>query len=206
MILQALAKERGIVTEKAEGATATATTNNKDENNVSNETTAEQSITDKPVTMTTDNVVATAPRDTATPGSSEDKTAKVEDSVKEKDVTVIATTEEPVAPAVVQTQEDKVVDQIKSEEKPGDKEVEKEAKLVENTTVQQQSDDVAKNIQPTTEAASSAEVSMEMEDLVVHTVDEDDFKMEEQSRDHVNKKAGELPSSTTNEQVRNKVL
>ena len=41
---------------------------------------------------------------------------------------------------------------------------------------------------------------MEIEDLVVHTVDEDDFKMEEQYRDHVSKKAGELPSSTTNEQ------
>ena len=156
--------------------------------------------------MTTDNVVPTAARDTAATGSSEDKTGKVEDGVKEKDATVIAVHEEPAAPGVVQTQEDKVVEQMRSEDKPGDKELEKEAtKVVENTGVQEQSADAVKNIQPTTEASSSAEVSMEMEDLVVHTVDEDDFKMEEQSRDHVSRKAGELPSSTTNEQVRNKV-
>ena len=52
-----------------------------------------------------------AARDTAAPASSEDNTAKVEDSVKEKDVTVITTTtKEPVAPTVIQTQEDKVVE------------------------------------------------------------------------------------------------
>lgn len=199
MLLQALAKEKGNVTQKAEGATATA---NNNENNVSNKTTGEQSTTDKPVVMTTDNAVTTACRDTA-PRSSEDKTDRVEDSVQDKNATVITTTEEPAPPAVTQTQtEDKVVEQMRKEDKPEDK-VEKEVKVVENTPTQQRSGDVAK---PTTEAASSAEVSMEMDDLVVHAVDEDDFKMEEQSRDHVSKKSGELPSSTTDEQVRNKVF
>ena len=154
--------------------------------------------------MTTDNAVTTACKDTAT-RSSEDKTDRVEDSVQDKNATVITTTDKPAAPAVTQTQtdlEDKVVEQMRKEDKPEDK-VEKEVEVVENTPTQQRSGDVAK---PTTEAASSAEVSMEMDDLVVHAVDEDDFKMEEQSRDHVSKKSGELPSSTTDEQVRNKVF
>ena len=154
--------------------------------------------------MTTDNAITTACKDTAT-RSSEDKTDRVEDSVQDKNATVITTTEEPAAPAVTQTQTDleiKVVEQMRKENKPEDK-VEKEVEVVENTPTQQRSGDVAK---PTTEAASSAEVSMEMDDLVVHAVDEDDFKMEEQSRDHVSKKSGELPSSTTDEQVRNKVF
>jgi len=39
---------------------------------------------------------------------------------------------------------------------------------------------------------------MEVDELVVHTIDEDDFKMEEQSRSKVSKKSRKLP---TEEQV-----
>ncbi|XP_065915228.1 apoptotic chromatin condensation inducer in the nucleus-like [Dysidea avara] len=50
---------------------------------------------------------------------------------------------------------------------------------------------------------SAAEVSMEADELVVHTVDEDDFKIEEQSRSQVSKKkkrkSGELPTGTADE-------
>ena len=52
---------------------------------------------------------------------------------------------------------------------------------------------------------SAAEVSMEADELVVHTVDEDDFKIEEQSRSQVSKKkkrkSGELPTGTADERV-----
>jgi len=48
---------------------------------------------------------------------------------------------------------------------------------------------------------SAAEVSMEVDELVVHTIDEDDFKMEEQSRSHVSKKSRKLPTSGTEERV-----
>ena len=74
-----------------------------------------------------------AARDTAASGSSEDKTPEVEDSVKENDVTVITTTtKEPVAPAVIQISRRQ--SSWANEEKPGGKEVDKEAtRIVENT-------------------------------------------------------------------------
>jgi len=49
---------------------------------------------------------------------------------------------------------------------------------------------------------SAAEVSMEVDELVVHTIDEDDFKIEEQSRSKVSKrKSGELPAGGVEERV-----
>ena len=95
------------------------------------------------------------------------------------------------------TQDDKVTEPIRNNQGDvQDKEVtEKEGEEVKNTTPDQ-----PEAVKPTTEGGS-AEVSMEMDDLLVHTVDEDDFKIEEQSKDHVSKKSGELPSSTTDEQV-----
>ena len=128
-----------------------------------------------------------------TTAPSEGETDKAEDS-KVKD-TIISTTQESTAPVV--TQEDKVAEPINSNQgNVQDKEVaEKGSEQVQNTTADQ-----PEAVKPTTEAGS-AEVSMEMDDLVVHTVDEDDFKIEEQSRDRVSKKSGELPSSTTDEQV-----
>ena len=130
---------------------------------------------------------------TVTTAPSEREVDKAED-VKGKD-TVISTTQESTAAAV--TQEDKVAETIRiNQGNVQDKEVvEKKSEQVENT-----SPDQPEAVKPTTEAGS-AEVSMEMDELVVHTVDEDDFKIEEQSTDHVSKKSGELPSSTTDEQV-----
>jgi len=48
---------------------------------------------------------------------------------------------------------------------------------------------------------SAAEVSMEVDELVVHTIDEDDFKMEEQSRSHASKKSRKLPTDGAEERV-----
>ena len=129
---------------------------------------------------------------TVTTAPSEKEIDKAED-VKGKD-TVISTTQESTTAAV--TQDDKVAETIRiNQGNVQDKEVvEKESEQVEKT-----SPDQPEAVKPTTEAGS-AEVSMEMDDLVVHTVD-DDFKIEEQSTDHVSKKSGELPSSTTDEQV-----
>ena len=140
--------------------------------------------------MTTNDSTATS----VTTAPSEGEIDKAEDS-KGKDTVISTTQEESTGPAV--TQEDKVAEPIRNNQgNVQDKEVvEKESEQVENT-----SPDQPEAVKPTTEAGS-AEVSMEMDDLVVHTVDEDDFKIEEQSRDQVSKKSGELPSSTTDEQV-----
>lgn len=146
--------------------------------------------------MTTKDSVVTS----VTIANNENKADKGDDSVKEKE-TVISTAQESAAPAVTHTEEDKAAaEQTKSEDKLQDKEVvEKATEPVENASTQPEETETVNSLQPTTEAAS-AEVSMEMDDLVVHTV-EDDFKIEEQSRDHVSKKSGELPSSTTEEPV-----
>lgn len=110
---------------------------------------------------------------------------------------------------VSQTQVEEAVQPIiNNEDKLQDKvDVEKSTETIGNVSTQQQQEEkavveTAKILPPATDV-STAEVSMEMEDLVVHTV-EDDFKIEEQSRDHVSKKSGEMPSSTTDEQVSNK--
>ena len=147
--------------------------------------------------------------DNVTAPSSENKAD--DNSVKDKE-TVILTTRESTAPAVTQmvtqTKEDVPAEQISSNDKSQDNKVGKtsEPVLAQDTSTQEQAEvNATNNVQPTTEAAGTAEVSMEMDDLVVHTVDEDDFKMEEQSRDHVKRKSGEIPSSTTDEQVSNKI-
>jgi len=148
-----------------------------------------------------DNVV------TSVTATTEEKVDKVDDSMKEKE-TLTSTIQESITPAITEAQEevDKGVQVItNSEENLQDKdETEKVTDAVEKQDEQPAKED-SKCLQSSTEVAS-AEVSMEMDDLVVHTVDEDDFKIEEQSRAHVSKKSGELPSSTTDEQVSNKVV
>ena len=160
---------------------------------VSDKHTAEQSTASKVVTMATrDNTVTNMT-------ASEEKSDKVDDS-KGKDI-VISTTQEPTAPIMAtHTQEDKVAEPIKpSQDSVADKEVTE--KPSEGTKIRTQHPEPVKSAA----GAGSGEVSMETDELVVHTVDEDDFKIEEQSRDHVGKKSGELPSSTTDEQVSNEV-
>lgn len=193
--MQALAKEK----EKSEGTAASASTTISNETVTSNKVT-EQVAADKTVTKTTvkDNVV------TSHTVTTEEKVDKVDDDdVKEKQ-TLASTTQESTTPAITETQEEKVIQPItNSEENSHDKgEIEKGTDAVENISKQDEPVvETSKCLQSVTEAAASVEVSMEMDDLVVHTVDEDDFKIEEQSRAHVSKKSGELPSSTTDEQV-----
>ena len=160
---------------------------------VSDKHAAEQSTADKVVTVTTkDNTVTNIT-------ASEEKSDKVDDS-KGKDI-LISTTQEPTAPVMATLpQEDKVAEPIKhSQDGVADKEVTE--KPSEGMRVRVQHPEPVKSVAGA--VAGSGEVSMETDELVVHTVDEDDFKIEEQSRDHVGKKSGELPSSTTDEQVNN---
>lgn len=185
-LLQALAKEKG--------ETSTDATNSN-EKIVSNKVTVEQSSIDKTVSMTSkDNTVTTAPT------SNEEKVDDV--SIKEKD-TIVTNTQDSTTPTVTHAEEDKVVEAIKDDTQ---KTEEIKKTVMENNTSTQEELDGAKSLESTTLEVASAEVSMEMDDLVVHTVDEDDFKIEQQSRDHVSKKSNELPSSTTDEKVNNIVL
>lgn len=185
-LLQALAKEKG--------ETSTDATNSN-EKIVSNKVTVEQSSVDKTVSMTSkDNTVTTAPT------SNEEKVDDV--SIKEKD-TIVTNTQDSTTQTVTHAEEDKVVEAIKDDTQ---KTEEIKKTVMENNTSTQEELDGAKSLESTTLEVASAEVSMEMDDLVVHTVDEDDFKIEQQSRDHVSKKSNELPSSTTDEKVNNIVL
>ena len=147
-----------------------------------------------------DNVVTSVGTSEGKGNKTDDEVVKVNDSVKD---TVISTTNEPAAPAVGEGQEEATQPMIPNYTESVEGKEEKTIDGVEKELAKEEGVKETSS-KPTTEA-SSAEVSMEMDDLVVHTV-EDDFKIEEQSRTHVSKKSGEVPSSTTDEQVRSKSL